>query len=140
MIRWWTRIASPRRRPGRSRSATTTCGARPPLGAAESLNPGETLDGYLLESALILRKTYTLFLRAERVAETELHHDEPALHGRVLSVNKISVGGIWDFYRRDHVTAGIGALVSKYVLPDELKPLYGSDPTSGMVFARIKVQ
>jgi hypothetical protein len=106
----------------------------------KSLNPGETLDGYLLESALILRKTYTLFLRAERVAETELHHDEPALHGRVLSVNKVSVGGIWDFYRRDHVTAGIGALVSKYVLPDELKPLYGSDPTSGMVFARIKVQ
>lgn len=104
------------------------------------LHPGETLDGYMLESALILKKRYTLFLRAERVAETELHHDEPALHGRVLSVNKVSVGGIWDFYRQDNMTAGIGALVSRYALPDELKPLYGSDPTSGMIFARIKVQ
>src|SRR5436305_13127481 len=104
------------------------------------LRPGETLDGYLLESALILKKTYTLFLRAERVAETELHHDVPALHDRVLMVNKVSVGGIYDFYRTEHVRAGIGALISKYALPEELKPLYGSDPTSGMIFARIKVQ
>src|ERR1043166_3832559 len=28
------------------------------------LRPGETLDGYLLESALILQKTYTVFMRA----------------------------------------------------------------------------
>ena len=94
----------------------------------------------MLESALILKKTYTLFMRAERVAETELHHDVPALHDRVLMVNKISVGGIYDFFRTERVRAGIGALVSKYALPDELKPLYGSDPTSGMIFGRIKIQ
>jgi hypothetical protein len=104
------------------------------------LRPGETLDGYLLESALILKKTYTLFLRAERVAETELHHDVPALHDRVLMVNKVSVGGIYDFHRTEHVRAGIGALVSKYALPEELTPLYGSDITSAMIFGRIKVQ
>ena len=104
------------------------------------LRPGETLDGFMLESALILRKTYTLFLRAERVAETELHDDLPVLAGRVLMVNKLSVGGIYDFYRTEHVRAGIGALVSAYALPDELKPVYGNDPTSGMIFARVKVQ
>jgi hypothetical protein len=104
------------------------------------LSPGETLDGFMLESAVNLKKTYTLFMRAERVAETELHHDVPALHDRILMVNKVSVGGIYDFYRTKYVRAGIGALVSKYALPDELKPLYGSDPTSGMIFARIKVQ
>ena len=104
------------------------------------LRPGETLDGFLLETALVLKKTYTLFLRAERVAETELHHDVPGLHDRVLMVNKVSVGGIYDFYRTKHVRAGIGALVSKYALPDELKPVYGGDPTSGMVFGRIKIQ
>ena len=49
------------------------------------LRPGETLDGYLLESAVVLKKTYTVFARAERVAETELHHDVPALHERVLN-------------------------------------------------------
>jgi hypothetical protein len=102
------------------------------------LRPGDTLDGYLLEGALLLRNTYTLFVRAERVAETELHHDVPALEGRVFNVGKVSLGGIYDFYRTQHVKVGIGALVSRYDLPSELLPLYG-DPTSAMVFARLKV-
>ncbi len=33
----------------------------------------------------------------------------------------------------------MGALVSKYGLPDELKPFYGGNP-SYMLFARLKVQ
>ena len=103
------------------------------------LRPGDTLDGYLLESALVLKKTYTLFARAERVAETELHEGVEALEGRILMVNKLSLGGIYDFYRTEHVKFGVGGLVSKYALPDALKPLYGSDPTSGMVFLRLKV-
>jgi len=103
------------------------------------LRPGETLDGYLLESALVFKNAVTLFARAERVAETELHEDVPALDGHVLMVNKFSVGGIYDFYRAEHTKIGIGALVSKYALPDSLKPIYGSDPTSGMIFARLKV-
>ena len=93
----------------------------------------------MLESAVVFKKTYTLFIRAERVAETELHEDVAALDGQILMVNKLSVGGIYDFYRTDHVKFGIGGLVSKYALPDTLKPLYGSDPTSGMVFLRLKV-
>jgi hypothetical protein len=54
-------------------------------------------------------------------------------------VNRLSLGGIYDFYRTDHVKFGIGGLVSKYGLPGELKPLYGNDPTSGMIFMRLKV-
>jgi hypothetical protein len=103
------------------------------------LRPGQTLDGYMLESALMFQKTFTLFMRGERVAETELHEDIAALDGQILMVNKLSVGGIYDFYRTNHVKFGIGGLVSKYALPDVLKPLYGSDPTSGMVFLRLKV-
>jgi hypothetical protein len=103
------------------------------------LRPGQTLDGYLLESTVIFKNTYALFARAERLAETELHEDIPALDGQVLMVNKLTVGGIYDFYRTDHVKFGIGALVSKYALPGSLKPAYGSDPTSAMVFMRLKV-
>jgi hypothetical protein len=33
----------------------------------------------------------------------------------------------------DHLKLGIGGLVSLYGIPDELKPFYGSDPTSYMV-------
>jgi hypothetical protein len=101
--------------------------------------PGEALDGYLLETEVILKNGYTLFGRAERLAETELQEDVPALTGRVMMVNKITIGGIYDFYRIEHFKAGIGALVSKYWLPSELQPLYSSDPTSGMIFARVKV-
>ena len=103
------------------------------------LQPGETIDGFLFESAVNFKKTYTLFMRAERVTENELTHDLPGLDGRVFTVNKISGGGIYDFPVRDQVKFGVGALVSKYVLPSELKPLYGSDPTSYMLFARLKV-
>jgi hypothetical protein len=103
------------------------------------LRPGNSFNGFLAESAVILDNKYTLFARAESVAETELHQDIAALEGRVFTVGKVSVGGIYDFYRTDHIKAGIGALVSRYVLPGELAPLYGSDPTSTMVFARLKV-
>jgi hypothetical protein len=99
--------------------------------------PGNMLDGYLLESAAIFQKTYTLFARAERVQEDELVDLTPA---PIHTVNKVSVGGIYDFYRTDHAKFGVGALVSRYGLPGDLKPLYGGDPTSGMVFVRLKIE
>jgi len=34
----------------------------------------------------------------------------------------------------------VRALVNKYDLPDELKPFYSGNPTSYMLFARLKVQ
>lgn len=103
------------------------------------LRPGDTLDGFMFESAVNFKKTYTLFMRAERVAENELTHDLPGLDGRVFTVNKISIGGIYDFPVRHQVKIGVGGLISKYVLLSELKTLYGSDPTSYMLFARLKV-
>src|SRR4029077_4223087 len=92
------------------------------------LRPGDTLDGFLCESAVNFKKTYTIFVRAERVAENELTEGIPALDGRVFTVNKISVGGIYAFRLTDQVKLGIGGLVSKYVLPGDLKPLYGGEP------------
>jgi hypothetical protein len=102
--------------------------------------PGDTLDGFLIESALLFQKTYTLFARAERVEENELFHDLPGFDGRVFTVNKLTVGGIYDFLVRDQVKFGLGGLVSMYGLPSEIKPFYGHDPISFMLFARIKVQ
>jgi len=40
------------------------------------LKPGETLDGFMLETAVILQKTYTLFARLERVASNEFTHEK----------------------------------------------------------------
>ena len=100
------------------------------------LKPGDTLDGLILETAAIFQKTYTVFARAERVQENELVH-LPSVP--VYTVNKLSVGGIYDFYRTKNAKFGVGGLVSFYGLPADLKPFYG-DPTSAMAFVRLKIE
>lgn len=102
------------------------------------LRPGDTLDAFLLESAVILKQDVTLFMRAERLAQNELTHDIPGLDGRTFTVNKVSVGGVYDFLRTGRAKFGIGALVSRYGLPGDLKAEYGRDLTSYMVFGRLK--
>jgi hypothetical protein len=102
--------------------------------------PGDTLDGFMLESALVYKKTYTAFLRAERVDENELFHDIHGFEGRIFTVNKVSIGGIYDVPIHEHVKFGVGGLVSAYSVPGEIKPFYGGSPTSYMLFGRIKVQ
>jgi hypothetical protein len=100
------------------------------------LKPGDTLDGFILETAAIFQKTYTVFARAERVQENELVH-LPSVP--VYTVNKLSVGGIYDFYRTKNAKFGVGGLVSFYGLPADLKPFYG-DPTSAMAFVRLRIE
>jgi hypothetical protein len=106
--------------------------------------PGNTLDGYLIESELIFKKTYTLFMRAERVAEDELL-DVPVLADfgtgapPIFTVTKVTTGGIYDFPIAEHLKFGVGGLVSKYGVPGDLKPVYSRDPTSYMAFFRLKV-
>jgi hypothetical protein len=103
------------------------------------LQPGPTLDGFLLESEIILKNNWTFFARAERVKENELLEDIAAFaEPPIFYVNKVSVGGIYDWPIADHLKFGIGALVSRYGIPDVAKPYYG-DPTSYMVFFRLKV-
>ena len=105
--------------------------------------PGETFDGFLLESALILQKRYTLFMRAERVDSHELLHGQPGIDPMLehasFPVSKVSVGGIYDIPLHEHLKFGIGGLVSKFGIPGDLTPFYGSNPTSFMLFFRLKV-
>jgi hypothetical protein len=107
-------------------------------------SPGNVLDGYLAESELIFKNGVTLFGRAERVQNDELLERGEIITGfeaphPVFTVNKISVGGIYDFIRTQNMKFGVGALASRYGMPEALKSEYG-DPTSYMVFARLKIQ
>lgn len=107
-------------------------------------SPGNVLDGYLAESELIFKNGITLFGRAERVQNDELLERGEIVIGvesphPVFTVSKLSVGGIYDFVRTEHTKFGLGALASRYGIPDVLKSEYG-DPTSYMVFVRLKVQ
>ncbi len=106
--------------------------------------PGNTLDGYLAESELIFRNGITLFARAERVQNDELLERGEIVTGfvaphPVFTVSKVSAGGIYDFVRTQNMKFGVGALASRYGIPGALKSEYG-DPTSYMIFARLKIQ
>ncbi len=103
------------------------------------LRPGETLDAFLIESSVILKNNVTMFMRAERADENELTHDIPGLDGRTFTVSKVSVGGVYDFVRTERVKFGLGGLVSRYGIPGALVNEYGRDPTSYMVFGRLKM-
>ena len=100
-------------------------------------HPGHTLDGFLLESAVVLADTHTILGRAERVDEDELlGHVEPV---PVFTPTKFSLGYIYDFHVAEHVKFGIGGLASRYIVPKGLVSAYGPAPTSFMTFVRLKV-
>lgn len=102
-------------------------------------DPGVTTDGYLLESALHVRDDTTVFGRFERVDNDELFQSNEALHGQVFAVRKLSVGFVHDFFSAGDVKFGAGALVSRYWKPTALDSVYGSNPSSYMLFVRAKL-
>jgi hypothetical protein len=103
-------------------------------------NQGVASDAVLLESAIVLGQTHTLFARLERVGKNDLFAPGAPMAGQLFKVNKASVGGIHDFPPNGHYAMGIGALVSTYRLPAELTTAYGKDPVSGMLFIRVKLK
>jgi len=102
-------------------------------------DPGNSLDAFLIESALQLKKTHTLFTRFERTEKDELFSEGDPLEGEIFNVNKSSVGYIYDFPEWKQLQWGIGGTYSWHFLPDELDAAYGEMPTSYMIFARVKL-
>lgn len=90
-------------------------------------------DGYLLESAYVLKDTHTVFGRLDQVENDELIQSG-ALAGQTFTVRKLSLGYLYDFARTGPVAWGLGGLVSVYDTPSALDPAYGSNPRSHMVF------
>lgn len=100
---------------------------------------GAASSGWLLESALKLTAAQTLFARAERVAKDELFLNGAPLYGETFTVNKLTVGYIFDFARFGAVSCGLGGLLSEYSYPQTLNSAYGYRPTSFMLFARARL-
>ena len=101
---------------------------------------GDATDAWLLESSISLSKTHTFFARAERADKNELFLPADPRDHETFTVGKLTGGYIYDFPTDGHFKVGVGGLASKYSLPSELDPVYGSNPTSFMLFARIKIQ
>jgi hypothetical protein len=91
-------------------------------------DPGDTLDGWLLEGTLRLTEVHTLFARAEHVENGELlEHSEGDEHSSgVFRVGALSAGYIYDFLRRGSLVVGAGPLARVSFVPGELEEEYGS--------------
>jgi hypothetical protein len=100
---------------------------------------GEATNAFLLESAIRMSRTHTFFARAERAEKNELFLPGDPCAEEKFRVGKLTLGYVYDFPRDSHFKIGIGGLVSKYSLPGELSSTYGSNPTSFMLFARLKI-
>jgi hypothetical protein len=102
--------------------------------------PGHLLNALLLESATELHERHTLFLRAERVRKDELFTEPDPLAGRALDVSKVSAGYRFDFWKRGHLSAGVGALASVTQVPTAAERAYGGAPVSTMIFTHVELR
>jgi hypothetical protein len=100
---------------------------------------GAGSSAWLLESALRLGATHTLFARAERVGKDELFLPGQPLYGPTYTIDKLSLGYIHDFVHVRALDLGLGGLVSTYSYPAVLNATYGYRPTSFMVFLRARL-
>ncbi|NOS70671.1 MAG: hypothetical protein HOP33_12165 [Verrucomicrobia bacterium] len=102
-------------------------------------NPGKTFDGFLLESALNIRETHTILGRIERVSKDGLYPLRDPLEDEKFTVNKVSLGYIYDFPKFHQVRFGMGGLGSAHFIPSSLKSTYGDMPMSLQLFVRAKL-
>ena len=107
---------------------------------ARTGGPTTTSDAYLLESVLT-RGRNTVFGRLENVDKNEVFQiGTPRDDGTFYNVTKISVGYQRSFALPHHLATDVGALVSRYAIPRALDAAYGADPTSVMLFTRLRLR
>jgi hypothetical protein len=104
-------------------------------------SPGRATDAFLLEST-VSQGRHTVFGRAENVDKDELFANDPtsALYDRSFNVSKFTLGYFYTLPVEKHLGLDLGGLVSRYALPSALNGTYGSDPSSFMLFARVKLE
>ena len=109
--------------------------------------PGPTMDALTVEGALRFHDRHTLFARAERVEKNELFPDASGGPGPVVRVGEVTTGYRFDFARRGHLVAGIGAagtisFTPSATLVESESPLgvYGLSTSSGIVFTHLELR
>jgi hypothetical protein len=144
------RLASPEQlEPGVSvRRSTASASYDAPLGTwwqttlawgRNSPSSGQASDAWLLESAFKLGAAHTLFGRLERVGKDELFVPGEPLYGPTYTINKLSLGYIYDFLQFGPLQLGLGGLASGYRYAAVLDSAYGTHPLSFMVFVRARL-
>lgn len=99
----------------------------------------DSSDGYLLDSSLRFNNGNTIFARFESVEKNELFDAHGPAGENTFLIRKLSVGYDYDFAQIEHLSFGVGAVVSKHFIPGELMPSYGHDPSSFSLFLRARL-
>jgi hypothetical protein len=103
-----------------------------------SEQPGPTLDGLLLESAVSWYR-HTVFARVENVQKDDLFQPPSPFAGDIVRVSELSLGYVYDIPIFDHLAAGIGGVGTVDFVPSTIAGAYGSaNPVSFMAFLRLK--
>ncbi len=82
---------------------------------------------------------HIFYARAESVGKNELVV-AGALSGQFYTVRKFSAGYLYESRLARHLNLGFGALVSAYALPTALESVYGSHPSSYMLYTRLNLR
>jgi hypothetical protein len=96
---------------------------------------GVTWRGVRVEGSSFTGRRQIVFFRGESVEKDELFESAPLCH-EVFRVTKLSAGYAYELSRIGRIGVGVGGLLSVYALPEELKPAYGANPVSFMLFLR----
>jgi hypothetical protein len=104
-----------------------------------SPSTGQASAGWLLESAAQPVPRQTFFGRIEHVAKNELFLPGAQLHGESFTINKLSLGYLYDVARLQAVSLGLGGSISVYSFPAALDDTYSAHPTSFMLFVRARL-
>lgn len=99
----------------------------------------ESTNGYLVESTLKLRNLHAFFGRLEQVGSDDLLREDQSVNRRIFKMNKVTVGYVYDVQPRGPVKYDVGALMSRHLVPSGMTPAYGEDPTSYMMFVRLRL-
>lgn len=100
---------------------------------------GQTLNGLLLESTLLVAGRLALFGRFESVDKSDLLLNLAVPVQAVYKVNKLELGFSYDVARWGRTRWGLGASFAVHAIPESLKPYYGESPVSALLFASVRL-
>ncbi len=115
-------------------------------GRNQSLSDGNIGNSYLLESTLHFLKKNSVWTRIENVDRTnELLLGEsflpPSFSERYFArVQAYTVGYDRELGTLPHIATAIGAQVTWYGIPENLKPVYGTHPVGAIAFLRFRAK
>lgn len=96
--------------------------------------------GYLLESTARIDGAGTIFGRLEQVRSDELDRQNDSMQRELFKLRKLTVGYYRDLRVSGPVSVDVGAVASRYFVPAAAAPSYGSEPTTYMLFMRVRLR